>query len=361
MIPLVRPELPELEEIVKFCKESVDVGKLTNFGPCYWALVERLCEFTGRYDVPCTNGTAAIQLIAQATFKRGSRILMPDFTHVGTLQGLVAAGMTPIMVPVSKASWTINAALITGTPLADFDGFVVVSPFGYRVDFKLYDQLARDLKKPVIYDLAGAFGMEIDTKNPVAFSMHATKNLPIGEGGIASFSQVHESSEAFQLSCFDQEKDRSIRSPYGNNLKLDEIRCAIALAQLQSQSKIMRRIERKRYLIDLYQSELGDLCIPHTHHIGNAAASLCVVSGVPASKLEERSKEMGFEVKKYYPLLSEMEGLQCVPRLYGSSSPFFRTCAALPSDVTTEEAKWIVKALRQELKAQGARGRRHPE
>lgn len=357
MIPLVRPKLPEWGLIGSILEKSAAEGKISNFGPCYWELVQLLTQITGRYDVPVTNGTAAIQLAAQTKFKRGSRILCPDYTHIGTVQALVSAGMQPVLAPVSRVEWTLSSSVLI-TNKNDYDGVIVVSPFGYRVDFTLYDQLCRDLNKPLIYDIAGGFGMKILTKNPVCYSMHATKNLPIGEGGIISFSKVDEADIAFKLCCFDQNVDRTISSPYGSNLKLDEVRAAIAIAQLHGLEAIQDRINDKKALLDLYQSELSTVCIPHNLHHGNSAPSLCVVSGLCASHLETKSKELGFEVKRYYPLLTEMEGLKEIPRI-GVSSPFFRTCAALPSDVNVDEALNICELVLSEVKDHHARGQKH--
>lgn len=356
MINLVRPQLPDWVEVGRELEESNQYGKLSNFGPCYWRLVDRLADLTGRYDVPVTTGTAAIQVAAQATFPRGSRVLMPDFTHVGTLQALIAAGMTPILAPAVKTSWTLNAAFL-GMHKDAYDAFVVVSPFGYQIDFNRYDQLSRDYGKPVIYDLAGGFGMRALTSNPVCYSMHATKNVPIGEGGIASFSKPDQADTAFKMSCFDQNKDRSIASPYGGNLKLDEIRCAMALVVLGSMSKIQERWEKKRALIDLYQDELRDICIPHDLHYGNSAPSLCVIAGLPASHLESKINELGFEAKQYYPVLSRMGGLAKIQRIAWSSQ-FFGTCTALPSDVTVDEAKEICRAIIAETRADRAKDHR---
>lgn len=360
MIPLANPILPSWDDIQAELEQSQSSGKLTNFGPCYWRLVDKLADLTGRYDVPCTSGTAAIQLAAQSVFPRGSRVLMPDYTHVGTLQALIAAGMSPILCPVSRMHWTLSLGAITAIPRDKFDAMLVVSPFGYQIDFIAYDQIAKELGKPIVYDLAGAFGITVTTKAPVCYSFHATKNVPIGEGGVASFQAVDQADKAFRLSCFDQNKDRSIESPYGGNLKLDEIRCAIARVQLDSMSKIMKRIARKRELIDLYQDVLGDNCVQHKLHHGNSAPSLCVVAGLPAERIEKNARELGFEAKQYYPLLSSMRGLSLIPR-YGVSSTFFRTCVALPSGVTDVQAKSIAKAVLKESKARRAKVLRQDE
>lgn len=357
MIPLVRPQIPDWNYIGSLLDNSFNAGKLSNFGPCYWRLVEALADLTGRYDVPVTNGTVAIQLAAQAAFPRGSRVLCPDFTHIGTLQGLIAAGMRPILAPISKQTWTLNASKLVEKQ-EEFDAFIVVSPFGYRVDFVVYDQLSKELEKPVIYDLAGGFGMKVITTNPVCFSFHATKNVPVGEGGFISFSSPDQADKAFKLSCFDQNKDRSIASPYGGNYKMDEIRCAIALSQLECFSSIQTKYQKKRELLDFYQDQLSNFCIEHRLHYGNSAPSLCVLIGLPADELEARQESLGFEVKKYYPLLSEMSGLLEIPRV-SKSSQIFRTCAALPSNVTESEAEMICKKLKTQIEGLRAKNLSH--
>jgi hypothetical protein len=94
-------------------------------------------------------------------------------------------------------------------------------------------------------------------------------------------------------------------------------------------------------LIDYYQARLDGFCTPHTLHHGGAAPSLSVVSGLNATKLEQDGIKRGITVRRYYIPLTEMPALSQVLRV-GKSSKFFKTCAALPSDVNQRQADMVI-------------------
>lgn len=353
MQPLVKPVFPDMLKVSAHFQKSLDSGQISNFGHCFNEACKRLDDINGRFNLLCATGTAAIQLAVQATFKRGDRILMPDFTHVGTLQAVLAAGCEPVLVPVSRATWVLNESFIHCVPDDQYEGFIVVSPFGYRVNFESFDILSEAIDKPVIYDLAGAWGMAVDTLNPVCFSLHGTKNFSCGEGGIVSFTSAIAAQETKRMMNFGTLPDRTVETPYANNLKPDELKCAVVLAHLDDHEAVISRITRKRMLIDYYQMALGEVCIQHNLHHGNAAPSLCVLAGLPAEHIEQQAIECGFVAKLYYPLLTHMAGLETVKR-FGASSPYFRTCLALPSDVDDEGAEFVVKRLKGLLRVLGA-------
>lgn len=348
MIPLVRPLMPSLKEVDAFFSKSLDTGQLSNFGPCYEMLVNRLKIRTGMYSLPVVTGTAAIQIAVQTHFSRGARIAIPDYTHVGTLQAVVAAGCTPVLFPVNRSTWTLDLGAVH-QDMRSLDGIIVVSPFGYKVDVPYYDDYAAENKKILIYDFAGAWGMKIKTPNTVCYSLHATKNFSCGEGGVVCFRRKTDFFEAKRLSNFDTLPDRTVNSQYGNNLKPDEIKCAIALAHLEMEYRLLTRMDAKKELIDFYQSELKDHCVRMDLH-KNGAPSLCVLGGMKAHLIESKCTVQGFQSKRYYPLLSGMEGLSEIER-HGSSGPFFETCLALPSDASPEEAEKVVTAIKRILKS----------
>lgn len=344
MIPLVKPTFPSWKDIDVHFSGSRKSGALTNFGPCFKKATNALSSHLSRPTLPVATGTAAIQLALQTRLKRGSRVIVPDYTHIGTLQAVVAAGMTPI---ISKCDHTLTLSLKDLETLnsTEYEAIIVVSPFGYRVDFQAYDEAARRLKKEIIYDLAGAWGMNPTTTNPVCFSFHATKNFSCGEGGAVSFSNTQDWETARRLSNFDTLPTRKVASQYGSNLKPDELKCAIILAQLERNVHILERVKRKKELLHWYQNNLKDLCTPHELFVGNAAPSLCVLTGMAADLLERRCEEFGLVMKRYYICLSEMDGLSDV-RKASVGGAFFRTCVALPSDVSQAEAEKVIEAVR---------------
>jgi dTDP-4-amino-4,6-dideoxygalactose transaminase len=348
MIPLVKPIFPSFEEIDKFYSKSLEVGLLSNWGPCFESLVNRLKMRTGMYTLPVATGTAAIQIAIQTHFNRGARIAIPDYTHVGTLQAVIAAGCIPVLFPVERHTWTLDLNAVH-KDMRNLDGLIVVSPFGYGVNMEKYEDFAKAEKKILVYDFAGAWGMKVKTSHTVCYSLHATKNFSCGEGGLVLFNRKIDYQEAKRLSNFDTLPDRTVNSQYGNNLKMDELKCAIVLAHLDMENRILARINQKRALIQLYQDELREHCVPHNLYLGGAP-SMCVLGGMKASLLESKASVQGFIAKTYYPLLSSMEGLEDVER-HGSSGPFFETCLALPSDATFDDAAQVIQAVKRILKS----------
>lgn len=347
MIPLVRPYSPSWARVQGYYRDSLEAGQLTNFGPNYLRVTQRLRERLGRFSLPCSSGTAALQLILQTLGLRGKRVALPDYTHIGTLNAVFAAGCRPILFHVERETWTLDRkALEEFREL--YDAFIVVSPFGYQVDFGEYDEISDRLRKPVVYDLAGAWGIRLETLNPCAFSLHATKNLSVGEGGIACFSYENQMEIARRLSNFDIDINGKIGSPWGNNLKLSELPCSILLALLDEEQEILKRVEEKSAILDYYQKKLRKLVEPHSLH-KNGSLSLCVVQGIISPDLVTRLQQAGIYAKRYYPLLTECSGLLQVDRVH-SSAPVFRTNLALPSQVTLQEADEVVSAIRALLK-----------
>jgi dTDP-4-amino-4,6-dideoxygalactose transaminase len=351
LIPLVRPKWPDMGIVDHYLQSSRGSNVMSNQGPAWNACVQVLNEKTGKFCLPVQNGTVAITLALQTRFQRGARIAIPDFTHAGTLQAVIAAGMKPVLAPVEKDTWALNVAVLDGNK-QHFDGAIAVSPFGYWLDFARYEEFSRARRIPLIYDLAGAWGMPTHhTKQPVTFSFHATKNLSCGEGGVVCFDDQDEWERARKLSNFHTLPDRTIGSLNGSNYKIDEFKAAIICAQLENDSWLKERIERKRLCIDFYQSFLHDSCLPHSlHSHPDAAPSLCVLGGLPAKSLETLGPARGVTMKQYYILLSRMDCIKDQLRSIGTSSEYFTTCCALPSDATDEELDKTVDVVRKLLK-----------
>lgn len=321
-----------------------ELGVWSNFGPVHEKCILELNKTMGRYCLPVTSGTTAIEVALKVLLPRGARVLLPDFTHSGTILAVVAAGCIPVLGPVDKKTWTLDLEAIARYPSC-FDAMIVVSPFGYKVNFQAYEGLAKDLAKPIVYDLAGAWGKFPETLWPVCYSFHATKNFSIGEGGAVTFGCHSELKKAKQLANFGTLPDRSINGLRGGNYKIDEIRAAMILHQLQRHKEITQRIAAKRSVLSFYQFELSKYCTPHSL-AARGTPSLCVLGGVKkAEKIEQRAAEFGISCKRYYPLLSRMYHLQSVQRI-GASEEFFENCLALPSDVTKEEMQRVVEFVK---------------
>lgn len=338
-IPLIRPLMPDMKNVMKHLEDSFAENTFSNFGPNYFKSVNRLQEITGKHSVLTTTGTAAIQVACSVSLPPGSRVVIPDYTHIGTYVGVRDAGMIPILCKTDELSWTLDVESLFKYK-NEFDAFVVVSPFGYKVNHETYEEFARAFKKKIIYDFAGAWGQFPSTSFPVCYSTHATKAFSTGEGGFVLFSTLDEQECGRMKTNFGISKDGKFSTP-GFNLKMDEIRCAMLFEHLINDDAVTHRIHERALTANIYMFELGyhDMMERFNH----PSASLCVVP-----EFEDVNQEIfknKFICKKYYPLLSTIVSYSVKRISENNKTGLFNGCLALPIDVTKEEQQLIIEAL----------------
>lgn len=346
MIPLIRPELPNLRLVERHLAPAWKNRQFSNFGSVFDQCVKALSKITKGEALPVTSGTTAIQIALTALDMRGKRVGLPDYTHSGTLLAVVQAGAIPVLINVEERSWTIapHPDLIN---VFKIDCFIPVSPFGYFLDISAWEYFSKKQNVPLVYDMAGAFGFFPETENPRCYSFHSTKNFGAGEGGCIVFKNNSQWEVAKRISNFGTLENREIQNTEGLNGKVDELRCAIILSALEEEmlSKVWRRIQNKQALLKFYADSIPSSYVP----AGPKKPSLCVLGGLPAAAIEERGKEEGIICKRYYPLLSRMPGVELVERVTASSEKM-EQCIALPSDANFSEAYQVVDFVWSVLK-----------
>lgn len=363
-IPLLRPEIFNPSDAFELILEANEKGRLSNFGPIYEQAAKTLSTMYStpqfstypRHAVLTKSGTDAIKLALQQTLPRGSRVGVPDYTHIGAFNAVIAAGMRPVIIACRLRA--MGPCLKTFMRYEnEFDALIVSSCFGYCVDFEAYDYIAGKLSKPVIYDLAGGVGMLAPTVHPICFSFHATKNLSIGEGGAVLFKDKEAMLGAQRLANFDVDTtDGSILSPWGYNAKMDEVHAAFLLVALQSfEEAVIAKARVREQTINLYQNVTG-IPLPGDRHMiaRNGMPSLCVIFGIEHPELlAYRLKELDIESKPYYPLLSRIPSIRANFPVYGETESAFSTALALPSCVNSEEITVVMEELKQYLGSDG--------
>lgn len=341
MIPLVNPakHTPSLWKVDEYFQRSLLDGHLSNFGTCWHEAAKRIRNLTGRHAVPVSSGTAALQIAIQLA--RGNDelgfISIPEFTFKATHIAAKNIGFVETL-KCSQYTWLPDPDCILP---ASYRVVVIVSPFGYRCDFEFWDDWSVRNDVRIVYDLAGAWGMKINTKNPCAMSFHATKNLPIGEGGVV-LCEEKQWEKARRLSNFDFDDMRQPHSDNGFNGKMDELHAAMLLTQLDRNDKALTRIETKRALTDAYLNALPDILLFHDRHHGNAAPSLCAArvagGGHDAHMIVEIGKKVGFVARRgYWPPIDHGDSLTDV--------------ICLPSDIVplSEEFDLVCNEIRKGL------------
>lgn len=163
-------------EVVEFEKE-------------FAALVE------AREAVAVASCTAALELALGALrLQPGAKVLTPTMTFCGAVNAIVHAGLTPVFVDLDPASLMPSPETVAAATARahGVDAMVVLHYAGHPAPVVALAEAADLPLSCVVEDAAHAVGT-VTPDGPVGsvsaatcFSFYATKNLPIGEGGMVT-------------------------------------------------------------------------------------------------------------------------------------------------------------------------------
>jgi dTDP-4-amino-4,6-dideoxygalactose transaminase len=238
-ISLMQPKLPTYEELAPYFRR-IDSSKMySNFGPLNELLISRLANY---FEVD----ESEIHTVSNAT--QGL---------IGTIE-LLSEGLDAIWdIP----SWTFAASAIAlkqaravGTfcdvdsnwrviPSAGSDRFIDVLPFGesLRKSTPSLDNSVKIIDGAASFDALKGVGKLLDENSYLVISMHATKLIAGGEGGIVISKNPLWADRFKSWTNYGFEGTR-ISKNLGTNAKISEYTAAIALASLDQWEEIRGKI-----------------------------------------------------------------------------------------------------------------------
>lgn len=267
-IALMRPKLPLHEAIAPYWQQIDGNRWYSNFGPLAQKLEERFGAVFG-YDKECVvtlgNGTAGLTNIMRAkNLPKGSYCLMPSWTFIATPASAISAGLVPYFIDVDADTWALSPQTVRAHLRelgSKVSAVIVVAPFGAPLDTAAWDKLSEETGVTVIIDAAAgydAFSTVASSrpgKSPVMISLHATKALGIGEGGIVVSSDSELVMGVQKMSNFGFCGSRIVSIP-GTNGKMSEYHAAVGLAALDGwQEKRARFDQLRKYYVEAFADE----------------------------------------------------------------------------------------------------------
>ncbi|APE46394.1 DegT/DnrJ/EryC1/StrS aminotransferase [Delftia sp. HK171] len=245
-IPLLLPDMPSPQALLPWLTRMHEARHYSNFGPLVQELEYEICQ---RLSLPreqlttVANATLGLELVLQSLdLPSGSHVLVPALTFVATATAIVRAGHVPVLGDVDPNSWmlTPEIARLACTEMR-IDVVLPVATFGMPHGMHAWQQFERDTGVPVIVDAAAAYGSQQlqGSEGTLVFSLHTTKSLPAGEGGLVVSTRPGLVSRVRQLSNFGINLDHAAGLPVGalagtgTNAKMSEYHAAVGLASLQ--------------------------------------------------------------------------------------------------------------------------------
>jgi dTDP-4-amino-4,6-dideoxygalactose transaminase len=226
------------------------------------------------YSTAVTNCTAALHmaLIAQE-IGVGDEVIIPALTFIADANVVAMTGARPVLADcTSYDNWNVSARTITEKITDKTKAVIVVHFAGYPCEMDDIIALCKERGLILIEDVAHApgatyKGRACGTMGDIGcFSFFSNKNLSIGEGGmfVTGNSDIHQKarylrSHGMTTLTLDRHKGRAISydvAQPGLNYRMDEIRAALGLVQLEKLPE--NNLQRGR-LVQRYNEKLQNV------------------------------------------------------------------------------------------------------
>ena len=245
LFPVMKPRLPSALSFRARLESIEHSGQYSNYGP---QVTELQDKFAQRLNVKPSNvvllANATLALSGLAQILSPTRWRVPSWTFVATPLSALQAGGSVVFTDVDQRTHRMDRG-------AESEPSIITLPFGVGLPPEWKD--ASDF--PEIIDAAASLGSIEDLSglpqgSNIVFSLHATKYLGVGEGGLVVTGNPELAKELQSWSNFGFRADR-ISHLMGTNAKMSEFQAAIAHAALDSEPeqaedwRLLRKLSRK--------------------------------------------------------------------------------------------------------------------
>jgi len=306
--------MPNTDQLIPYLKEIDHNRWYSNFGPLYEKLKQRIAVEclqdinTNRLTL-VSSGTSAIELALKSLdLPSGSKVLTSAFTFPATIQAIINAGHIPVISDINEHNWLLTPEIAERDLLLhDIAAIVPVAAFGMPVCSDSWARFHDQTGLPVVVDSAAALlNQSIHNNLIYAFSLHATKPLGAGEGGLVVCPNKDQAIRIKKMSNFGFEPNRSINQT-GTNAKISEYHCAVGLAQLDRLKTIKhKRKEILNAYLDLFEKYHLNISTQENIETFSPASLYIVFNQGDSENIFEALINQGIETRRLYlPLIQD--------------------------------------------------------
>lgn len=253
-IKFAKPYIGPLE--IKNCNIALKSGWLSK-GKYVDLFEKRFARLIGsKFAVSVNNGTnACLLILMHLKIKPGDEIIVPSFCYISPIHIIKLIGAIPIVADVELDTFQIDPKKILQKISKKTKAILVIHNYGGIADIISIKNIANKFKITVIEDYSESIFSKFDKKligsgfwesknfNLISFcSLHATKTITSGEGGVITTN----SSKIFRNLCNLRDHGVSNKKVYyykqlGSNFRLSNILASIAFSQISRYKYIIKK------------------------------------------------------------------------------------------------------------------------
>jgi perosamine synthetase len=315
VIPLARPSIgPREEQLVLETLRSRRLALGPRLPEFETALSQR---FRGLPVSAVSSGTAGLHLaIRAAGVEAGDEVITTPLSFVASANCLLYEAARPVFCDIDPRTLNPDPEAAAASVSDRTTGLLPVHVFGYPADMPAFERLAAARGLWVVEDACEALGAEHPDGTPVGargnlsvFGFYPNKQLTTGEGGAVvcpdEGAKVRIDSERNQGRAPDMgwlDHDR-----LGFNYRLDELSCALGVAQLERADDLLAGRARVAALYSETLAGVDGLDLPCPDEGGDRRSWFVYVVQLPRGVDRDAAvvalRERGVDSKPYLPAI----------------------------------------------------------
>jgi perosamine synthetase len=318
VIPLARPSIGPAEEAAVVA--ALRSGRLS-LGPRLPAFERALSgRLGGRPVSAVSSGTAGLHLAVRAAgIEAGDEVVTTPFSFVASANCLLYENARPVFCDIDPRTLNLDPAAAAAAVGERTTGLLPVHIFGYPADMPALERLAAERGLWIVEDGCEALGAVHADGTPVGargnlstFAFYPNKQITTGEGGAVvcpdPAAKERVDSERNQGRAPDMgwlDHDR-----LGFNYRLDDLSCALGIAQLERLDELLAGRARVAALYAEALAEIDGLELPCPDTGGDRRSWFVYVVRLPRGVDRDAAvvamRERGVDSKPYLPAIHLM-------------------------------------------------------
>lgn len=260
-IPLSEPDITDLER--KAVAEVLETSFLS-LGEKYKEFEKTVAEFAGvKYAVAVNSGTSGLHLIIKSLdIGEGDEVITTPFSFIASSNCILFEKAKPVFADIKNDTFNIDPELIEGLITPKTKAILAVDVFSQPADWQALKKIAKKHKLFLIEDSAEALGSERKGEkcgsfgDAAIYAFYPNKQITTGEGGMILTDNKKIADLCGSLANQGRKNQNGkwlehIRLGY--NYRLDEMSCAVGIAQMKRIKEILGKRTR---VAELYNKKL---------------------------------------------------------------------------------------------------------
>ncbi|MCS7082985.1 MAG: DegT/DnrJ/EryC1/StrS family aminotransferase [Bacteroidetes bacterium] len=368
-IPLIKPDLPYLEEVESQFREIIEVGKITNFGKYVMEFEKKISEYIGAHVATVSSGTLGLILTLQALgLKPGQKVILPSFTFMATAQAVLYAGGIPVFAEIDQ-DLTISSSDLEMLLKKHEDVAIVLPVHTYGLPCRVNEiqeivkEASFKYSRPIsiLYDAAHAFGSAIENQrvgvfgDAEVFSLSVTKVLVSVEGGVVSSINQELIEKIREMRNYGIKENYNTFRP-GMNGKMSEFHAIIGLYNINRLNDLLeKRRVKAEYYIQKIKEKTNFQAPPMRDNVIHTFKDFTVITPDQLCNYRDQIvnflKDKGIETRAYfYPPVHEQNFFKrFVNRPLPFTESISRKVITLPfyTTISEDEMDYVVETLKE--------------